>query len=132
MSFLRARCALAAATVTESATLLRAAARDARHLERETIPYAKPYARLIRAGIAAVRGDLDTARAGLADAAAGFDSVEMQLCAASARRVLGQLTGGDEGYALFSNANTWMASQGIRNPARMAAMYVTGFARTIH
>ncbi|WP_406697083.1 protein kinase [Singulisphaera sp. Ch08] len=127
MYFLRARCALAAATATRSATLIKVAARDARHLEREKIPYAKPYARLIRAGIAAAQGDLDAAKTGLADAAAGFDSVEMQLCAASARRVLGEFIGGDEGQDLLDHANTWMTGQGIRNPGRMAAMYVTGF-----
>ncbi|SIO66153.1 Serine/threonine protein kinase [Singulisphaera sp. GP187] len=127
MYFLRARCALAAATRTNSAELLKVAARDARHLEREPIPYAKPYSRLIRAGIAAAQGDLATARRGLADAAAGFDSVEMQLCAASARRALGELIGGDEGQPLLNQANAWMTAQGIRNPARTAAMYVTGF-----
>lgn len=128
MYFLRARCALAAATTTKSPALLKVADRDARQLERELIPYAKPYSRLIRAGLAAIQGDSHAARIALADAATGFDAVEMQLCAASARRTLGELIGGEEGRTLLDQANAWMTGQGIRNPARMTAMYVTGFS----
>jgi hypothetical protein len=51
----------------------------------------------------------------------------MRLYAAAARRRLGRLIGGDAGKALLVEADTWMASQGIKNPARMTAMLAPGF-----
>ena len=37
--------------------------------------------------------------------------------------------GGDEGRVLIEQADAWMRAQSIRNPARMAACLVPGFAR---
>lgn len=53
--------------------------------------------------------------------------VEMRLHAAIARRQLGRLLGGDEGHALVEETDQWMAGQGIKNPARMAALLAPGF-----
>ena len=58
-----------------------------------------------------------------------FESADMGLFAASARRQLGQLRGGDEGRLLIEQADTWMSAQSIRNPARMASCLAPGFAR---
>ena len=35
--------------------------------------------------------------------------------------------GGDDGRKLIARADSWMASQMIRDPARMAAMLAPGF-----
>ena len=53
----------------------------------------------------------------------------MGLFAASARRHLGQLRGGDEGRELIEHADAWMRTQLILRPDRMAACLAPGFAR---
>ena len=124
----RARSALAAAaSAGDPAALLRSAAKDARRLEREKMPWSLALAGLIRAGLAAARGDLDGSRARLAQAIPDLDRVEMGLQAAAARRRLGHLLGGDEGRTLVDQADARMAAQGIRNPARMTAALAPGF-----
>jgi hypothetical protein len=121
---LRALAALAAAaTAADPQPLWRAAEQDARRLDRERVPAASVHARLIRAEVAAVRHDESRARTLLAAAVAGFEALEMHLCAAAARRLLGKLWGGDDGRALIAQADAWMTGQEIRNPARMACLY---------
>ena len=128
MRHLRARCALAAARgATERSPLLRATRRDARRLERERTSWGTALAQLVHAGIAATEGDPSTARERLTAAVSGFEACDMRLYAAAARRHLGQLVGGAEGHTLMTRADTWMGSQTIRNPARMAAMLAPGF-----
>jgi hypothetical protein len=125
---MHARCALAAATSDpEFRPLLRAAERDARQLEQEEPPRPQAHAKLIRAGVAGVRGDIPRAIVLLADAAQACDTADMRLHAAAARRRLGEFLGGDEGRDLVDAANRWMASQGIRKPDRIVTMYVPGF-----
>jgi len=84
-------------------------------------------ARLVRAGVAGVRGEGPRAAARLAEAAAAFDAVNMPLYAASARRRLGEILGGDEGAAMVADADSLMTGRGVRKPARLAAMYAPGF-----
>jgi hypothetical protein len=121
---LRALAAMAAAaTAADPQPLWRAAEQDARRLDRERVPAASVHARLIRAEVAAVRHDESRARTLLAAAVAGFEALEMRLCAAAARRLLGKLWGGDDGQALIAQADAWMTGQEIRNPARMACLY---------
>jgi hypothetical protein len=123
MRYLRARCALAAAAVADPAPLLRAARCDAARLERERVPWAKAYAVLIRAGLAAARGDRPSAEMLLTDAAGRFDAADMALDAVATRRRLGDLIDGDRGAALRNQADDWMTSQGIRRPDRIAAVF---------
>jgi serine/threonine protein kinase len=126
--YFRARSALAvAAGASNAGPLLAIAARDARQLERERVPWGTALARLIQACVAACRRDAAGAAAGLAGAAAALDALDMALYAAAARRRLGRLRGGDEGRALVVGADAWMASQQIGNPARMTALLVPGF-----
>jgi hypothetical protein len=136
MTHLQARTALAAAAVeppggwlfSRRARLLRSAARDARRIERRRMPWSDPLAKLIRAGLADLRGDRDDAVSLLAAAEREHLAADQELYAAAARRQRGRLLGGEEGQALVASADAWMADQDIRNPARIAAMLAPGFA----
>jgi serine/threonine protein kinase len=130
MTALRARAALASASARSDPRPLTArAARDARRLARERVPWAIAHARLVEGLLEAARGRSEAAARALADAAARYDAAEMALCAAAARRRLGALLGGDEGRSLVQAADARMAAQGVRNPARLAAMYAPGTDR---
>jgi hypothetical protein len=125
---LQIRSALAAAAAARHPeSLLRAAERDARRLDREKRPDCAALAKLTRAGVAALRGNTDLAAALLTEATAGFDAADMALDAAAARRSQGKLLGGEQGRALVAEADSWMSTQNIRNPARMTTMLAPGF-----
>ena len=109
--------------------MLKAAAADARRLEREATPWSQAAARLVRASLAWNRGDDAGAGDLLTDAAGRFDAISMPVCAAAARRRLGVLVGGDRGATLVGEADAWMRSQEIRQPARMTEVYAPGFNR---
>jgi hypothetical protein len=125
---LHARAALAATVSAPNPhPLIRAAERDASRLEREREPWALAHARLIRAAIAATRGDRLAAIDHLTDAAGRFEAAQMRLNAFAARRRLGELLGGIKGRDLIVAADDWMIARRIRVPARMAATYAPGF-----
>jgi hypothetical protein len=124
---LRAFAAVAAAREGGGADPLRAAEKDARAIERERMPWSDPYVPLIRAAVAAVRGDADAARAELARAPELFDAADMKLWAAASRRRLGVMIGGDEGATLVAEADAFMRGQGIASPERWTAMQAPGF-----
>ncbi len=127
---LRARAALlvaAGAAPSERRAFLGRAERDARRMEGARMPWCAALARLLRAGIAAARGRTEAAVGLLTDAEAGFEATDMALCAAAARRRRGEVLGGDTGAALVADADSWMAAQEIRNPARMTGMLAPGF-----
>jgi tRNA A-37 threonylcarbamoyl transferase component Bud32 len=124
---LRAQSALAAVAATGSKTFLNAAVADARRLEREKMPWSDALVPLIQAGAAALRGDGGKAIALLRDAVERLNAVDMYIFAEAARRRLGQLLGGDEGRRLIAQSEAWMANQGVRKPARMAAVFAPGF-----
>ncbi len=56
----------------------------------------------------------------------GFRAHGAALFLAIARRIQGQLLGGDDGRDLIADADSWMASEGIVNPGRLAAAFVPG------
>jgi eukaryotic-like serine/threonine-protein kinase len=130
---LRARLALAAAEASlghdeaRREECLRVARRAARSVRRERAPWGRPLAALLEAGLASQRGDRERASAALANAAAGFDELEMAIFAASARRRLGELAGGSEGDELISRADSVMRAQQVVRPERIAAMLAPGF-----
>ena len=64
------------------------------------------------------------ALAGEADAL--FSSVDMRLCAAAARRRRGEAIGGADGRAVVAAVDAWMATNTIKNPARVTAMLAPG------
>jgi hypothetical protein len=120
--------ALAAATgAVNPWPLLRAARRFARRLCREKMPAAEATAQYVRAALAAHRADMAQARKLLEESAAAFEAIDMRLYAATVRRRLGQLIGDSAGLALIAAADSWMAGQQIRDPARMAAAFAPSF-----
>ena len=122
---LRGRVALAMATRGVDVKRHRSAA-DAKRLEDERMAWAEPHASLLRSSIAAAKGD-DRAAVRCARAALrGDERADMGLYAATARRRLGELVGGDEGRALEKASAAWMTEQGIRRPERMTAMLAPG------
>ncbi len=127
---LRARSAIALAASPEGAStsrsLLSVAEADAALLERERITWATALARLIRANIAATRGDRQRAAMLASEADARFSRVDMRMCAAAARRRRGEAIGGTEGRAVISAVDAWMATNTIKNPARVTAMLAPG------
>jgi len=132
MRHLRARCALAKAVALgigsgEAQALLDAALRDARRVERESMPWGNALAQLIHAAVAAGRGDRAGAAATLESAVAHLESCDMRNLAAVSRRRRGELIGGDLGRALVDQGNSWMTAQKIQNLDRYTAMLAPGF-----
>jgi serine/threonine protein kinase len=128
MWHLRARSALAAAgQAPRPEPLWRAAVADARRIERERMSWAEPLAQLIRAGVAARRGDRAAALVLLREGEAGCRAADMGLFAAAAGYRYGRLLEGNGVGAGIAQARGWMEAQGIRNPARMTALYAPGF-----
>jgi tetratricopeptide (TPR) repeat protein len=102
------------------------AVRAAKQIESEGMEWTNALAWLLRGGIESLGGRRDRAAAYLEDAARAFDSAGMALHAAVARRALGLLRGGEDGALQVAAVDAWMASQGIRNPARMTQMLAPG------
>lgn len=116
--WLRARIAVALAAKERARrdVLLAEAEADLRRMEAEGASWASALVRLVRAGVASVRGDVggavdELARAEPALAAHGFDGSVV-----AARRARGLLLGGDEGRALVAGAEAWLAEQGVARP----------------
>jgi serine/threonine protein kinase len=118
-TFLRARTAtaLAIADRSQADALLAAATRDAKRLEAEGAPWASALALLVRAGVAAERGET-TAADLYGQAAAALDEVDMDLHAAVSRRQRALHIQHGE----VATADTRMTEQGIHAPAKMAAL----------
>ena len=125
----RGRTALAAAprSPSERARLHRQVERDARTLERHDAAFTFGPAWLLRAGLAAQRGEDAAAAEHLRAAIRAFDEADLALCAAVARRRLGELLGGDEGAGLQRGADAFMRGQRILRPERFVAMIAPGF-----
>ncbi|HXD33446.1 MAG TPA: protein kinase [Pyrinomonadaceae bacterium] len=127
---LRARTALAAAEtgdVSRRASFYRIAEKIARKIAREKMPWSDPFAALILAAVSSARGDQQGAVALLTEAMDGFDLADMTLYAVASRRRLGQVMGGERGAELLAEADEWMKSQEIKNPAKMTHMLAPGW-----
>src|SRR5205823_6244023 len=85
---LRARCGLTAAAETGDRRMLTAVMRDAARIHREHTPWSVPIAESLRAGVCAMRGEIENSRTMYERAAQGFEKAEMSLFAAVARRRL--------------------------------------------
>jgi hypothetical protein len=109
--------------------LLDAALADARHIEREKMPWSSGLATLLRAGVAELRGERDRAASLLGRAAAEFDASDMALHAAVARRCLGALDPNGAGRSAGAAARDWMTEQGVRDPVRMTRALAPGLVQ---
>ncbi len=107
---------------------LRAIERDIATLESLRVAWAEPHVAVLRAGLAEVRGERSEALAGLRSAIGGYELVEMLGLANAARRQLGLLLDDSTGRTLVEQADAWMRSQGVQDPARFARTFVAGFA----
>jgi hypothetical protein len=127
----RGRAAVAAAELAgrDAKPLLAAAARHARRIIREAMPWAVAQGQLITAAVASGSGRPDTAIRELRAASAGFTSAGMALHAAVTHHRLGALLGGDEGRALIASAAAWMAQAGVTNVTGVLQMLAPGFGR---
>jgi eukaryotic-like serine/threonine-protein kinase len=129
---MRASAALALAAVesgTERERLVRVARGDAQRIAGMRWDLGAPFVSLIQAGVAALARDDRRCVAELEGAAAGFDEASMSLHAAVSRWHLGRARGGDEGRALVTSAETWMAAQGVADSRSMATTMAPGITR---
>lgn len=124
---LRARLALASAHGRVRASRLRIAATCAQRIARENMAWSDPLARLIQAALAKQNGDIEKSVALTEQALQGFEAADMALFAATARRRLGELIGGDRGRELIAQANEWMSRQQIKNPVAVTRLMAPGF-----
>jgi len=118
---LKGCCALAAAEQARGGQrrqLVREASGAARSLQRIDLPHARPMAKLLWAGIAALRGSGGEASSCLEAAMAGLAAQEMPLYAAAARRRHAQLRGESEGE--------FLPGQLVANPDALTRMLVPG------
>jgi hypothetical protein len=107
--------------------LLELCAKAARAIEEEDATWAEPLSALVRAGIAASRGDADGAHTWLANARRGFRAAHMELFAAVAKLRFGELLGREKGEAMVMDADRWLKERGVVRPDRLAAMLAPGF-----
>jgi serine/threonine protein kinase/tetratricopeptide (TPR) repeat protein len=107
--------------------MLRKVEAGARAILREGAPWATPLGHLLRAGVASLRGRRDRAIVLLREAIYGFESADMSLYAAAARRRLASLVGGDEGESLLAQTDAWFREQQVTNVEALTAMVAPGY-----
>jgi tRNA A-37 threonylcarbamoyl transferase component Bud32 len=126
---LRAYCALAmAASTSPRRRHLAVAARDAKRLRGEKMPWTSGLANYISGAVASLEGDRTKARARLRAAIADFDGVNAHLYAAAARWRLSQISNAGEASEPREAAEGWFRSNGIKVPERMVDAFAPGFA----
>lgn len=123
----RGRCALAAGLARKDNTLVRFAEAQAAHLQRESYPWARGSAMLLRAGVRSAQGDRAAARGLVERAVVHFDETHMSLYAAVARRCLGAVAEGTTGAPARAASDAWMTVQGVKDPAKLSRMIAPGF-----
>jgi hypothetical protein len=134
--YLRARTNVAAAAgmvlqsdksaVRRREELLRRAAGDARRIAREALGWSDPFAHLIYAAVAAMRGDIQRALTSLSTAESHFARADMVLHETVTRRRRGQLIGGEVGSALVLEADGWLGGRQVKRPERLAELLAPG------
>ena len=123
--YLRARTRLAKARVSGSvarSSYLREAERDAREIEKRAMSCSCAIALSIRATIASLKGQTQSAADLLLQSESGFQRAGMTIHAAAIRRRRAELLANQTGGTLILSADAAMASQGIKRPDRIAAV----------
>jgi tetratricopeptide (TPR) repeat protein len=124
---LRARCVIAAARAShDPRALLRRAERYARRLDREDTAMSRPFAAMLHAGVAGLRGDTASAAGHLRSALEAHTTLEDRLRDAILLRLLGGYVGGDEGAALAASSAAMFARERIARPEGWVAVYAAG------
>jgi len=104
--------------------LLRAAGRALRRLVRTGSPSSPAHAAHIRGALHALRGEWPRAVAEMESCARLFEQCDMKIYAASARRRLGEWTGGERGREWIDSADRFMQSEKIPDPRAAARMHI--------
>ena len=123
----RAQLAASRTTGADAAARLKMADKIGARMEKRGPAYGTALGTLLRAGVAARRGQTETALALLGAAEAGFEASHMRLHHTVVRWRRGQLIGGSEGQELIAAARAEMDGQGIVRPDRMADLFAPGF-----
>jgi uncharacterized protein YdiU (UPF0061 family) len=124
---LRARAALATSGAGSNASKLRLAEKMAHKIDKVDMSWSKPYATMVRATVAHQRRETAQATKLLSEAVQSFESAEMRLYAAVARRRLGERLRDERGQNLVAEADAWMTEQKIKNPEALTRMLAPGF-----
>jgi serine/threonine protein kinase/tetratricopeptide (TPR) repeat protein len=122
--YARARLLWAATATDQRASALAFVGKVARSIEKERMPWGFPLATLLEAGSKALSSELEAAAQLYGRAAREADDADMPLFGAAAMMRRGELVGGSEGQALVDAGAARMLSEGVRDPARFAAMLV--------
>lgn len=119
----RARAALATAWITDSpkqrVDLAHRAERDAKSLQKESLPHGPPMGMAVLAGLAALGGDRNCAIRHLEQAITGFDKIQASMLAAASRLRLGQLLDGESGRGLIAQAEAAMRREAVKDMLSM-------------
>lgn len=123
----RGSAALAYAAAHKSAAHCRIASRCARQLARERLPHASALSGLLRARLERLQHNPAKALSLLNETSFRVDTAGMALLGHCVRRVAASLMAGSMGAMLVDEADRALRAQGVRDPARFAAMMAPGF-----
>jgi hypothetical protein len=113
----------------ERVRLLALAARSARRVAAERLPWGAAAAELLKGGVAKLEGDDSRAIVALTRALSEAERAKTALMAASAKHALGLCKGGDEGRRLTEESFAALGQAGAKEPERVIAMTAAGFVR---
>ena len=128
-SEMRGRSALAVASAEPAArpALLRQIEADARAILRERAEWAAPMAKLLRAGVANLRGRRDRAVALLREAIYGFDAADMALYGARLAVAWQPWSAATRAEPCSPQTDAWFREQQVVSPDALTAMVAPGY-----
>jgi len=120
---LRARCAVSAYRQERNKSMLFHARRDIARLKRERGEWVRPFIDRLMASIHEANGNVEAAIVSLEATAIGFDRLGFHICAATARRRLGQLVGGETGQQLSDSADQILLDESVQCAEKLQLVY---------